>query len=256
MVVTKVYVGNLDFKVSEAELEKVMQEAGEVVDINLARNGNGNSKGFAIVEYSDSTSAEKAITQLKNRQLGLRPIMVREDRGPPEVKPREPRAPRVVNGDREYRPKAPRSTGEERDDIPRPLRADNEEPQRRPRAQRRAIPDNQEERHTNVRKPRIAPLRVRPEDKGRLLYVGNIPWRASWQDLKDLFRDVGEVIRVDIPTDRDGRSRGYATVLFEAEAAAGEAIKRFNDYEFEGRRLNVREDQYVERVSRKQPEEQ
>jgi RNA recognition motif-containing protein len=72
-----------------------------------------------------------------------------------------------------------------------------------------------------------------------------LPWRASWQDVKDLFRDAGEVIRVDIPQDRDGRSRGFATVLFEELTAATEAIKRFNDTEFEGRRLIVREDNYV-----------
>jgi RNA recognition motif-containing protein len=247
MVVSKVYVGNLDFKVTEAELERVMQEAGPVSSVTLAKSGNGNSKGFAIVEYSDSASAEKAISQLKDRQLGQRPIMVREDRGPAEPRVREPRAPRAEAAE-QREPRAPRAP-----------RAENEQRERRPRAPRVSTDSGDvattEEKTARPRQPRIAPLRVRPEDKGRLLYVGNIPWRASWQDLKDLFRDVGEVIRVDIPMDREGRSRGYATVLFETEAAAVDAIKRFNDHEFEGRRLIVREDQYVERGSR-QTEEQ
>ncbi len=108
-------------------------------------------------------------------------------------------------------------------------------------------------------------LQIRPEDKGRLLYVGNIPFRSAWQDIKDLFREVsestscvilrdqrdvhffqaGEVIRVDIPYGRDGRQRGFATVLYEKEEDAAKAIQLFNETEFNGRKLMVREDQFA-----------
>jgi RNA recognition motif-containing protein len=39
---------------------------------------------------------------------------------------------------------------------------------------------------------------LRIEDKGRLLYVGNLSWTCRWQDVKDFFTKYGEVIRVDI----------------------------------------------------------
>lgn len=92
----------------------------------------------------------------------------------------------------------------------------------------------------------IAPLKVRPEDDGRLLYVGNIPWRSSWQDIKDHFKEVGAVIRVDIPVDRETRrSRGFATVLYETKDDAARAIEKLNNTEMGGRPITVRHDQFV-----------
>ena len=118
-----------------------------------------------------------------------------------------------------------------------------------------ARPDNEDKRpaRTNAaprvgtfNRSNIAPLRVRPEDEGRLLYVGNIPWRSSWQDIKDHFREVGSVIRVDIPVDKaTRRSRGFATVLFEKSEDALVAIEKLNNTEMNGRTITVRLDQYV-----------
>jgi RNA recognition motif-containing protein len=94
----------------------------------------------------------------------------------------------------------------------------------------------------------IAPLRVRAEDEGRLLYVGNIPWRSSWQDIKDAFKECGEVIRVDIPTDRQTRrSRGFATVLFDKPEDADAAIAKLNDTDMGGRTITVRHDQFIKK---------
>ena len=52
------------------------------------------------------------------------------------------------------------------------------------------------------------------------LYVGNIPWSTTVEDLRDLFADCGGVREVDIPTGRQGRSRGYGIVEFATEADA------------------------------------
>jgi RNA recognition motif-containing protein len=102
------------------------------------------------------------------------------------------------------------------------------------------------ERTANVTRSNIAPLKVRPEDDGRLLYVGNIPWRSSWQDIKDHFKEVGAVIRVDIPVDRETRrSRGFATVLYETKDDAAKAIEKLNNTEMGGRPITVRYDQFV-----------
>ncbi|CAK0867490.1 unnamed protein product [Prorocentrum cordatum] len=88
-------------------------------------------------------------------------------------------------------------------------------------------------------------LRVGPGDKGRLLYVGNLPFRTSWQDLKDVFKEHGQVIRVDIAEDWDGRSKGYATVLYETEAEAQSAIENLHETEFQGRNMMVRLDTHL-----------
>ena len=116
------------------------------------------------------------------------------------------------------------------------VRTEEDVKQRRPAGTRRP----------NVNRSNIAPLRVRPEDEGRLIYVGNIPWRSSWQDIKDFFKEIGPVIRVDIPVNKaTRRSRGFATVLFEKPEDATAAIQKFNNSEMGGRTITVRLDQFV-----------
>ena len=60
------------------------------------------------------------------------------------------------------------------------------------------------------------------------LYVGNIPWSTTVEDLRDLFTDCGGVRDVDIPTGRQGRSRGYGIVEFATEADALAAVSRMD----------------------------
>lgn len=58
------------------------------------------------------------------------------------------------------------------------------------------------------------------------LYVGNIPWSATEQELRDLFADTPGVRRVEIPTGRQGRSRGYGLVEFDTAEEAAAAVSR------------------------------
>ncbi|KNC97522.1 uncharacterized protein SPPG_06998 [Spizellomyces punctatus DAOM BR117] len=76
----------------------------------------------------------------------------------------------------------------------------------------------------------------------RALYVGNIPYSAGWQDLKDLFRQTGNVVRADVPQDFQGRSKGFGTVVMSTVDEARKAVSLFNSYEWNGRRIEVRED--------------
>lgn len=77
---------------------------------------------------------------------------------------------------------------------------------------------------------------------GRQVFVSNLPWRMSWQDMKDLFRGCGEVVRADIMMAPDGRSKGVGTVLFASEDAAHKAVDTYNNYEIDGRRIGVKID--------------
>jgi RNA recognition motif-containing protein len=65
---------------------------------------------------------------------------------------------------------------------------------------------------------------------------------ATTGELEALFADVGEVVEVFVPTDRNtGRPRGFAFVEFTDRASVSAAIEKFNDFEFRGRRLRVNE---------------
>lgn len=80
-------------------------------------------------------------------------------------------------------------------------------------------------------------------DKKRRVYVGNLAWEVSWQDLKDLMKTLNhEVVRVDVMQTSDGRSKGCAIVEFATPEGAAEAVLTLNDTELSGRRIFVRED--------------
>ena len=73
------------------------------------------------------------------------------------------------------------------------------------------------------------------------IFVGNLSYQTTENQLNDLFSEVGEVQSATIVTDRDtGRSRGFAFIEMEQDAAT-KAIERFNGVELNGRNINVNE---------------
>ncbi|MFW5722787.1 MAG: RNA recognition motif domain-containing protein [Desulfovibrionales bacterium] len=73
------------------------------------------------------------------------------------------------------------------------------------------------------------------------IYVGNIPWSATEEEVRDLFAAYGEVTSVKFINDREtGRFRGFGFVEME-EDGAEEAIQALDGSDFGGRALKVNE---------------
>ncbi|KAK7208286.1 hypothetical protein BZA70DRAFT_234431 [Myxozyma melibiosi] len=72
-----------------------------------------------------------------------------------------------------------------------------------------------------------------------------LPFNIGWQDLKDLFRQAGNVVRADIRSTPDGQSKGSGVVSFETREDAQNAIQKFNGYDLDGQRIIVREDRFA-----------
>lgn len=77
---------------------------------------------------------------------------------------------------------------------------------------------------------------------GKRVFVGNLAWRTSWQDLKDKFREAGNVVYSNVMKDEEGRSKGWGIVEYETPEEALLAIQTLNGSEMGGRRILVRED--------------
>ena len=72
------------------------------------------------------------------------------------------------------------------------------------------------------------------------VFVGNLSYQTTANELTQVLSEAGQVVDVYIPTDRvTGRPRGFAFATFSSEAEASEAIRLFNQREVGGRRLNV-----------------
>lgn len=76
-----IYVGNLSFEATEADLEHAFSEFGNVKSVNIVKDRDtGRSRGFAFVEMQDTESGNSAIEGLNEKQIAGRPVTVNEAR--------------------------------------------------------------------------------------------------------------------------------------------------------------------------------
>jgi RNA recognition motif-containing protein len=75
----KIYVGNLSFSTTEAELQQVFSQYGEVSDATLVTDREtGRPRGFGFVEMRNDQQAREAINSLDGKEVGGRSIKVNE----------------------------------------------------------------------------------------------------------------------------------------------------------------------------------
>ena len=73
------YIGNLSYRVKEADLRQVMEEYGTVESVKLITDRETRrSKGFAFVEMPESSEASNAIKELNGAEYAGRPMVVKE----------------------------------------------------------------------------------------------------------------------------------------------------------------------------------
>jgi cold-inducible RNA-binding protein len=80
-VAKKLYVGNLSYEVTNADLEQMFAEFGSVRSAEVIQDRDtGRSKGFGFVEMADDNAAQEAIKGLNGKEQGGRPLTVNEAR--------------------------------------------------------------------------------------------------------------------------------------------------------------------------------
>lgn len=90
---SKIFVGNLDFGVTDQQLRDLLSEAGEIVDVHIPTDrASGRPRGFAFVRFASEEQAARAIETMNGREVAGRALRldVAEDR---------PRAPRAAGRD-------------------------------------------------------------------------------------------------------------------------------------------------------------
>ncbi|MEE4256749.1 MAG: RNA-binding protein [Bacteroidales bacterium] len=74
------------------------------------------------------------------------------------------------------------------------------------------------------------------------IYVGNLDFKVTEQDLNELFNEFGQVESARLITDKySGRSKGFGFVVMEDDSEANEAIEALNGKDFKGRDMTVNE---------------
>lgn len=273
----RVYVGNLSWEVAWQDLKDHMREAGEVVHAEVMTEAGGRSKGCGIVEYATPEEAKEACTTLSDTELKGRMIFVREDRETSSGGGHQHGGYRggasVYVGNLAYET----SWQDLKDHMRQAGNVDQanilkQEDGRskgcgivvyqHPRDAARAIRELQnstlhgrpifvrEDREQGGRRSGGGYHREGGEKAGGSssgngcqLFVGNLSYDTTWKELKDHFRQCGDVERVEVIEGPGGRKKGFGTVRFFNAKDAGNAIKRLDGVELQGRELKVRLDE-------------
>jgi len=202
----RVYVGNIPWDVAWQDLKDHMRQAGEVLYAEVLKNPDGRSKGCGIVEYSQSSEAQEAISILNDSELNGRMIFVREDR------------------ENNNNTSSAIDTASHDDDT------DDDDD----------IDDNDEE--SLDKQPHTTAHKYHTNNTVTSVYVGNVSFECSWQDLKDHMRQAGNVDQANILHFEDGRSKGCAIVTYQKPQEAQRAIRELQNTVLHGRPIFVRED--------------
>ena len=90
----------------------------------------------------------------------------------------------------------------------------------------------------------LEPWRGEDDELSKKIYIGNLPFTSTEDELRAVFERHGNVASVSVVTDRDtGRSRGFAFVEMDDASAADDAIRALDGSELGGRDLRVNEAQ-------------
>ena len=87
--------------------------------------------------------------------------------------------------------------------------------------------------------PRDEKPKRAPRPQGARLYVGNLPFKATEDDLSALFKDHCDSVHVQWATDRSGRKKAFAFVTIQPESKGEEVVGKLNGSDFMGRNIKV-----------------
>ena len=269
---TKIYVGNLSWSVTSDDLGAHMGSTGcSVVSANVLSSANGRSRGCGIVQYASSDDAAKAILTLNGTELMGRDIFVREDREEKQGGGNFNTATvnnnngegatagsrtRLYVGNLAYSVKWQhlkdffRQAGNvvyaevmtEGNGRSKGCGIVEFETADEAEAAKNLTDEELNGRAIFVREDREIAKSHSSGSGGVSVYVGNLSYETSWQDLKDHMRAAGNVDKADIISGGDGRSKGCGVVTYQKPQEAARAIRELQDSMLNGRPIFVRED--------------
>lgn len=241
---TQLFVGNLPYRVRWQDLKDLFRKAGTVLRADVSLGPDNRSRGYGTVLLATAEDAGRAVDMFNGYSWQSRVLEVRLDRLPCDFdnlsNPTSGyHTPVLINGHAQIIPglRPPFTFAAPLSPSFNPLSSF---------VTHIPLRNTLDEPHADNTIPPLG--HDRPMTAGgisRNLFVGNLPFHCQWQDLKDLFRQAGTILRADVALGQDGRSRGFGTVVFATEFDAERAVNMFNGYEYNGRPLKVHYDKFM-----------
>jgi RNA recognition motif-containing protein len=229
MVRTKVFVGNLSFQTKEAELAQEFGTAGKVISANIITRGP-RSLGYGFVEMESEADADNAVKLLNKKEIGGRPINVEV------AKPREEGA---ENADRQGSSERGgfRGRGRGRGGFRRFGGGYRGRGGFRGRGRGRG--GRGRGRGGSLGGAPVAEENRTPSKT--TLFVANLPFSLDDDGFAKVLKDNKLTFKgAHVVKKRNGRSKGFGFIEFEAEVDQQTALNTINGKEVEGRALVVK----------------
>lgn len=224
----RLYIGNLNYDLTDEELEATFASIGKVVSAAVVRHGDsGRSKGFGFVEMTSIDDAKTAVSKLNDTDLKGRQMLVSGAKAEKPRRDREPRAPREGGG-RERRSR------EEGDRPPRREGRSGGDRERRGGGRGGRSSEDRIEKPTRQVQP--AEIEVVTTTT---LKVSNLNKDATSEDISDLFDGIGEIRETSAIAAKEGAVTGEIIVDFTEVEAAQKAVEVVDLKFFMGHQLKV-----------------
>uniref|UniRef100_A0A6G1S5I8 Serine/arginine-rich splicing factor 4 n=1 Tax=Aceria tosichella TaxID=561515 RepID=A0A6G1S5I8_9ACAR len=226
----RVYIGKFSHHVRERDIERFFRQEGKIREVLM-------KEGFAFVEFEHTTDAEAAVKHLDGRDLNGDRVHVEFAKGPPRTPRDGMRGGSMGMGGRGL---------SRRDGPPRRDFRNDRGGSGRDRGDR---DDSRSGGRSGGGSSSVgggisyAEKYGPPRNTDYRVIVENLSSRVSWQDLKDLMRQAGEVTFADAHK----RERNMGIVDFASLKDMLHAIDTLNDTDFHGRRIKIYEDKSIRR---------
>ncbi|KAL4227220.1 Myelin expression factor 2 [Mactra antiquata] len=214
-------VSNIPYDLKWQEVKDLFRnEVGDVTYVELFENPDGKPRGMGVVEFRDIETASHAIDKMHRYEIKDRKLVVREERDRDRREYEMSRGGGGGGSGMDGRGGGPGVMG--------------------------PAPRNMGGMGGGGANQGVSPQILQQLGiEGPLsctVFVSNLDYKVSWKKLKDVFRLAGNVTRAEIKLDKNGKSRGFGTVSFEAPVEAVQAISMFNNQTLFDRIMRVKLD--------------
>ncbi|XP_018320026.1 myelin expression factor 2 [Agrilus planipennis] len=243
----RVYVSNIPYEYRWQDLKDLFRsQVGDVAFVELFVDENDKPRGCGIVEFSDPNSVKKCLEVMHRFELKGRKLVIKEDFGNQRDKYGNLVGSAASKRARER---------EERDRFREDRRGGSGGFDLPPSQSGRGLPEVENKwGNTFGLSPQFLDSLGITSPIINRVFVANLDYKVDKKKLKEVFRLAGKVQKVDLSTDRDGNSRGFAVVEYDHPVEAVQAISMFHNQQLYDRVMTVRMDREGDRQSVKLPD--
>ena len=271
---SRIIVKNLPKKITEEEIKNHFSQKGIVTDVKIMHKEDGRSRNFCFVGFKDDQSAKDAIKYFNQTYLKTMKISVEKakSQGDPSLKKKGKKNDKKINSndgnnneeietkeskiktildlskktknadkfDEALKNKNLNSNKENEEKIGDETKNLNNEENGKDLEEKNIVKDEEKNKEDKKEEKKEESLITKKNLDPKRLYLRNIPFEITEDDIREKFEKFGEINEIHIPINyKTNKSFGYAYISFETIESSIMAINKMDGQYFMGRKLHI-----------------